>query len=72
MKYKRCGQCEFFLKIKWNDNAKSSLPSKKRNGICEKYDYNVLSDGTYASICKGYKKKKYERRLNNGSIYGTC
>ena len=58
-----CGKCLFFSKINWNDKPNST--SFGRNGLCDKYDYNVFSDGTYACWCPGYKKKKYvrERRL---------
>jgi hypothetical protein len=54
-----CGKCEYFTKVNWNDRPRSLCFG--RNGLCEKYDYNVCSDGTYARICKGYKHKRYKR-----------
>jgi len=51
---KTCGRCQYFLKVKGWGNT--------RNGLCEKYDYNVNSDGTYAQKCDGYKSIKYKRR----------
>jgi len=54
-----CGKCMYFCKINWNDSPGSI--GFGRNGICEKYDYNVYSDGTYAQKCKGYDGKKYKR-----------
>lgn len=56
---KTCGKCEFFLKVQWNDKPGSLVYG--RNGICEKYDYNAVSDSTYAQQCKGYKHKQYKR-----------
>lgn len=57
---KTCGKCRYFQKINWNDRPGVSVFG--RNGLCKKYDYNVVSDGSYASVCPGYKKKKYKRK----------
>ena len=56
---KTCGKCVFFLKINWNDKPKGLAFG--RNGLCEKYDYNVMSDGTYAQKCRGYTGKRFKR-----------
>ena len=50
---RRCGNCAFFVRIKdWGGS---------RNGLCDKFDYNVHSDGAYAKSCKSYKSIKYTR-----------
>lgn len=54
---KTCGKCKYFLKINFNDKP----TFRQRNGICEKYDYNICSDGTYAQKCSGYTGKRYIR-----------
>ena len=54
---KTCGKCKYFLKINFNDKP----TFYQRNGICEKYDYNICSDGTYAQKCSGYTGKRYNR-----------
>jgi len=45
---KTCGKCTYFLKVNWSDPPGSLGSRSGRNGLCEKYDYNVSSDGTYA------------------------
>ena len=64
---KTCGKCIYFQKINFNDKS----IFYRRNGICEMYDYNVCSDGTYAQKCKGYKAKKYNRKTDNKTMQGT-
>lgn len=50
---KSCGQCANFIRIKeWGG---------KRNGLCDKFDYNCHSDSTYATRCVSFKSKKYKR-----------
>lgn len=56
-----CGKCRYFIKVNWQD--KPGGLAKGRNGLCGKYDYNVMADGTFATGCIGYKTKKYSRRI---------
>ena len=56
---KTCGKCKNFLKVNWHDSPNDEALGQ--NGICERYDYNVRSDGTYAQSCLGYKGKRYVR-----------
>lgn len=58
-----CGKCKFFLKANWNDSPGDIHFG--RNGICDKYDYNVVSDGSYAVSCDGYSGKRYNRDKAN-------
>jgi len=53
-----CGRCVNFIKVNWNDKPRSM----GRNGLCDKYDYNINSDSTYATQCKGFKKKAWIRK----------
>lgn len=72
-KSRTCGKCIFFIKVNWHDGPKEHLHCFGRNGLCEKYDYNVRSDGTYAAKCKGFKKINYKRSNNhNPSLYPTA
>ena len=53
MRPRKCGNCSFFVRIKdWGGG---------RNGLCNKFDYNVHSDSSYAKSCNGYKAVKYIR-----------
>jgi hypothetical protein len=53
MQSRKCGNCTFFVRIKsWGGT---------RNGFCNKLDYNVNSDSSYAKSCRGYKSIKYIR-----------
>jgi hypothetical protein len=57
MRSKRCGNCTFFVRIKdWGGT---------RNGLCDKFDYNVHADSTYAKTCKGYAALQYKRQKTN-------
>jgi len=61
---KTCGGCQYFSKVNWNDRPDSITFG--RNGLCEKYDYNVGSDSSYAKNCQGYKGKRFKRiKLHN-------
>jgi len=60
MSSKSCGQCGLFIRIK-------SLGGK-RAGICDKYDYNLKSDSTYAKRCKSFSAKKYNRKVSNANV----
>ena len=60
---KTCGRCEFFRKVNWNDRPGSICFG--RNGLCEKNDYNICSDSTYAQKCKYYEHRKYNRLKHN-------
>lgn len=53
MQPRKCGNCAFFVRIKFWGGT--------RNGLCDKFDYNVHSDSSYAKSCKGYKSIKYIR-----------
>ena len=65
---KACGNCVHFIRIKTFHG--------RRNGICDKYDYNCHSDSPYAKRCKGYKAKRYQRRTKrfnrDGVTNGSC
>ena len=53
---KTCGNCANFIRIKQFGNG--------RNGICARFDYNCNTDSSFAKECKGYKSKKYKRKVS--------
>jgi hypothetical protein len=53
MRSKRCGNCQHFVRIKgWG---------RWRNGLCDKLDFNLKADSSYAQSCKLYKGKRHSR-----------
>lgn len=57
MKYKKCGQCEYFLKIKSLTKYKGHSGAP---GICEFTDTRTSIDMT--PNCKHWKGKRYKRK----------
>ena len=54
--YRNCGRCIYFCKTRFGD----SNYSRRNNGICKKFDWNVSCD-TNAQSCSSFKGNQYIR-----------